>query len=127
MSAQLPSNHPLQPTKSRLNTGPVKASHPACMRHLHCVWCEKRTSRPEVLIQQSVRALQAPFYSPAQMEAALGLVFGVDRQLVSDGTYFVVEHSGHIVGCGGWGHHNRRCDRNARRRSSTDGQDLQTR
>lgn len=36
------------------------------------------------------------------MEAAIGPVFGVDRQLISDGTYFVVEHSGHIVGCGGW-------------------------
>jgi GNAT superfamily N-acetyltransferase len=56
----------------------------------------------EVLIPLSVRVLQAPFYLPAQMEAALGPVFGVDRQLISDGTYFVVEHSGHIVGCGGW-------------------------
>lgn len=56
----------------------------------------------EVLIPLSVRALQAPFYSSAQMEAALGPVFGVDRQLITDGTYFVVEHSGHIVGCGGW-------------------------
>ena len=36
------------------------------------------------------------------MEAALGPVFGVDRQLISDGTYFIVEHSGHVVGCGGW-------------------------
>ena len=56
----------------------------------------------EVLIPLSVRVLQAPFYSPAQMEAALGPVFGVDRQLIADGTYFVVEHSGHVVGCGGW-------------------------
>ncbi|MEN9678541.1 MAG: hypothetical protein RIS76_4437 [Verrucomicrobiota bacterium] len=56
----------------------------------------------EVLIPLSVRSLQAPFYSSAQMEAALGPVFGVDRQLISDGTYFVVEHSGHVVGCGGW-------------------------
>lgn len=56
----------------------------------------------EVLIPLSVRSLQAPFYSSAQMEAALGPVFGVDRQLIADGTYFVVEHSGHIVGCGGW-------------------------
>ena len=56
----------------------------------------------EVLIPLSVRALQAPFYSSAQMEAALGPVFGVDRQLSADGTYFVVENSGHIVGCGGW-------------------------
>ena len=56
----------------------------------------------EVLIPLSVRSLQAPFYSSAQMEAALGPVFGVDRQLISDGTYFIVEHSGHVVGCGGW-------------------------
>ena len=56
----------------------------------------------EALIPVSVRALQAPYYSPAQMEAALGPVFGVDRQLIRDGTYFVVEHDGAIVGCGGW-------------------------
>lgn len=56
----------------------------------------------EALIPLSVRSLQAPFYSSAQMEAALGPVFGVDRQLIRDGTYFVVEHSGHMVGCGGW-------------------------
>ena len=54
------------------------------------------------LIPLSVRALQAATYSAAQMEAALGTVFGVDRQLIRDGTYFVVEHSGGIVGCGGW-------------------------
>ena len=36
------------------------------------------------------------------MEAAIGPVFGVDRQLIRDGTFFVVEHDGKIVGCGGW-------------------------
>jgi N-acetylglutamate synthase-like GNAT family acetyltransferase len=56
----------------------------------------------EALIPLSVRALQAPWYSTAQMEAALGPVFGVDRQLIRDGTYFVIEHDGAIVGCGGW-------------------------
>jgi GNAT superfamily N-acetyltransferase len=56
----------------------------------------------EELIPLSVRTLQAAHYSPAQMEAALGPVFGVDRQLIRDGTYFVVEHEGRIVGCGGW-------------------------
>jgi GNAT superfamily N-acetyltransferase len=36
------------------------------------------------------------------MNAALGPVFGVDRQLIRDRTYFVVEDAGRIVGCGGW-------------------------
>jgi len=36
--------------------------------------------------------LQAQHYSAAQMDGALGSVFGVDRQLIRDGTYFVVEH-----------------------------------
>jgi GNAT superfamily N-acetyltransferase len=56
----------------------------------------------EELIPLSVRSLQAAHYSPAQMEAALGPVFGVDRQLIADGTYFVVEDAGRIAGCGGW-------------------------
>lgn len=56
----------------------------------------------EALIPLSVRALQSQHYSAAQMEAALGPVFGVDRQLINDGTYFVVEAGGQIVGCGGW-------------------------
>lgn len=56
----------------------------------------------EVLIPLSVRSLQAAHYSPAQMAAALGPVFGVDRQLILDGTYFVAEQQGQIVGGGGW-------------------------
>lgn len=56
----------------------------------------------EVLIPLSVRGLQAAYYSAEQMDAAIGPVFGVDRQLIRDGTYFVVEHNGAIVGCGGW-------------------------
>jgi len=56
----------------------------------------------EALIPLSVRALQAPHYSSAQIESALGPVFGVDRQLIRDGTYFVAESDREIVGCGGW-------------------------
>ena len=56
----------------------------------------------EKLIPRSVRELQSKYYSRAQMEAAIGSVFGVDRQLIRDGTYFVVEHENEIVGCGGW-------------------------
>ena len=60
----------------------------------------------ERLIPISVRALQQSFYSPAQMDAALGPVFGVDYQLIGDGTYFVVEHEKQIIGCGGWSKRN---------------------
>lgn len=56
----------------------------------------------EVLIPLSVQTLQAAYYSSAQREAALGPVFGVDRQLIRDGTYFVAVSDREIVGCGGW-------------------------
>ena len=38
------------------------------------------------LIDASVRGLQAEDYSPQQIEGALKTVFGVDSQLISDGT-----------------------------------------
>jgi GNAT superfamily N-acetyltransferase len=63
---------------------------------------EKDIPALEVLIPLSVRGLQATDYSVAQMEAAIGSVFGVDRQLIRDRTYFVVENEEEIVGCGGW-------------------------
>ena len=64
--------------------------------------CERDTLALEELIPLSARALQAATYTPAQIEGALGSVFAVDRQLIADGTYFVAEREGAIVGCGGW-------------------------
>lgn len=62
------------------------------------------------LIDASVRGLQAGDYTPMQLEAALKTVYGVDSQLIADGTYFAVECTSEkaveahpsIVGCGGW-------------------------
>jgi hypothetical protein len=54
------------------------------------------------LIAESSRTLLRPFYTAAQIEAALQGTFGVDRSLIEDGTYFVAEDEGRIVGCGGW-------------------------
>jgi len=58
------------------------------------------------LINLSVRTLQAQDYSSAQIEGAIGTVFGVDSQLIADETYFVLEATSEsekkIVGCGGW-------------------------
>jgi len=46
------------------------------------------------LIEASVRGLQAEDYTMAQREAALRAVFGVDSQLIADGTYLVAEDCG---------------------------------
>ena len=54
------------------------------------------------LIARSIRALGAADYSSAQIEGALKAAFGLDSQLVADGTYFVVASAGRLVGCGGW-------------------------
>ena len=71
------------------------------------------------LIEASVRGLQANDYTPTQIEAALHSVYGVDTQLIADGTYFAVEvaasspripsHESPLtppVACGGWSKRN---------------------
>jgi GNAT superfamily N-acetyltransferase len=61
------------------------------------------------VIEASVRGLQANDYSPAQIEGALKSVYGVDSQLIADGTYLVAEVESpsqpEIVACGGWSKH----------------------
>jgi GNAT superfamily N-acetyltransferase len=55
------------------------------------------------LIAASARGLAAGDYSREQIEAALGSAWGVDTQLIRDGTYYAVESSGAgIIACGGW-------------------------
>jgi GNAT superfamily N-acetyltransferase len=69
------------------------------------------------LINTSVRALHAPFYTQAQIEGSLASVYGTDTTIVQDGNYFVVTilsqeksnaavpvHSTEetIIACGGW-------------------------
>ena len=58
--------------------------------------------RLEELIPLSAHALQRGHYTPEQIDAAMGPVFGVDAQLIADLTYYVVEDDGKIIGCGGW-------------------------
>ncbi len=69
------------------------------------------------LIEASARELQTEDYTSAQIEGALETVFGVDSQLIADGTYIVAESpraevgsvpgvsagpEWMIIGCGGW-------------------------
>lgn len=54
------------------------------------------------LMRRSVRSLSAGYYTERQIELSLIHVFGIDTQIVADGTYFVAEANGQIAGCGGW-------------------------
>ena len=54
------------------------------------------------LIAESARELSRQHYAGAQIEAAIASVFGVDSDLIEDGTYFVAEQAGALIGCGGW-------------------------
>jgi len=54
------------------------------------------------LIAASARLLSREHYSDQQIEAAIATVFGVDTDLIEDGTYFVAEIDGQLAGCGGW-------------------------
>lgn len=56
----------------------------------------------ESLIARSTWGLGASDYRPEQLEGALKGAFGVDTQLIQDGTYFIVEAQGAPAGCGGW-------------------------
>jgi N-acetylglutamate synthase-like GNAT family acetyltransferase len=60
----------------------------------------------ENLIRESVLGLQTGDYTLEQRAQALDLVFGVDTQLIEDGTYFVAEAKVDqdlvMAGCGGW-------------------------
>ncbi len=55
------------------------------------------------LIARSIRALGAGDYTQEQIEGALRGAFGVDTNLIRDGTYLVATAAdGRIVACGGW-------------------------
>jgi GNAT superfamily N-acetyltransferase len=56
----------------------------------------------EALIARSARELSTADYTPAQIEGALRGAFGVDTQLILDGTYFVADCAGKLIACGGW-------------------------
>lgn len=59
------------------------------------------------LIADSARRLSRNEYSDKQIESAIEAIFGVDTDLIHDGTYFVAEQDGTLIGCGGWSRRNK--------------------
>jgi GNAT superfamily N-acetyltransferase len=58
------------------------------------------------LIGLSVRGLSTGYNTPNQIESAIKYIFGIDTQLIIDGTYYVAQVDDTIVGCGGWSKRN---------------------
>lgn len=54
------------------------------------------------LMKLSTRDLFPGFYDAAQTAASVSYIASVDRLLLTDGTYFVIEADGELVACGGW-------------------------
>jgi len=55
----------------------------------------------EALMSRAIEELQRAHLSSEQI-AASKTFMGLDRQLIADGTYFVLEAEGRTAGCGGW-------------------------
>jgi GNAT superfamily N-acetyltransferase len=53
------------------------------------------------LVQAAIDELQKGYLDEAQIRSSRAIM-GLDRQLIDDGTYFVIESGGLLVGCGGW-------------------------
>ena len=56
----------------------------------------------ERVMRASMAALGSKYYDPRQTQSAVRYIAVADPQIISDGTYFVVEEAGEIVACGGW-------------------------
>jgi GNAT superfamily N-acetyltransferase len=56
----------------------------------------------EAVMREAYAVLGSRDYDAQQISSAMKHVAYLDRQLLEDGTYFVVEHEGEVVGGGGW-------------------------
>ena len=54
------------------------------------------------LMAVSAAELSRGYYTAAQIDSLIAHVFGVDTQLLTDGTYYVIERDERLVACGGW-------------------------
>ncbi|HEV8698708.1 MAG TPA: GNAT family N-acetyltransferase [Candidatus Limnocylindrales bacterium] len=56
----------------------------------------------DALMKVSTRDIFPRFYDAPQTESSIRFIASVDRALLEDGTYFVIEAEGELVACGGW-------------------------
>jgi GNAT superfamily N-acetyltransferase len=63
---------------------------------------QSEVSALNALIAASATELSRGYYTPPQVTSLITHVFGVDTQLLTDGTYYVIERDGRLAACGGW-------------------------
>ena len=56
----------------------------------------------ERVMRASMAALGSKYYDAKQIASAVRYIANADSEIITDGTYFVVEDDGEIVACGGW-------------------------
>src|SRR2546430_16442039 len=61
----------------------------------------------DALMKASTRDLFQHFYNATQIASSVRYVASVDRTLIEDGTYFVLEMNSELVACGGWSRRNK--------------------
>ena len=61
----------------------------------------------DALMRESAAVLFPRFYEDRQAASAVRYIPEVDRMLLADGTYFVLEAGGEAVACGGWSRRDR--------------------
>jgi len=54
------------------------------------------------LMKMSIRDIFPQFYDEGQTASSIIHISSVDRMLIEDGTYFVIEDGGELIACGGW-------------------------
>ena len=67
----------------------------------HRIAIESDIPALRIVMERAIAQLQSDFLTPEQV-AVSSRTMGLDTQLVSDGTYFIIESEGRIAGCGGW-------------------------
>jgi len=72
------------------------------MQIVACLATLEDIPRLNKMIALSVRGLSTAYYTAAQIESGIKYIFGVDTQLIVDGTYYIAEIDGVLAGCGGW-------------------------
>jgi GNAT superfamily N-acetyltransferase len=61
----------------------------------------------DALMKESAAAIFPRWYGEREAASAIEHVAAVDRMLLEDGTYFVLEADGDVVACGGWSRRDR--------------------